>query len=417
MSAGSARVYLANLVNTVMIEQPPPGYARAMAAVTPRKLWLAEPGDCVVTLAPCSGAFRDYVAGVTRTPPDSVDLIAPREVMPVHPADVVAERDALTRVGSRAVLVPFVLDPPALDLADRAGLSVHPYHRRPGPRTVEAVQVMNTKAGFRAVAAGLGLPVADGGFSATAADLTRDVVGFLRDHPNVIVKVNRSSNGHGTFVCEAGDGRAVIEQRIARSVAEAPARRCGWVYEEFLAFESMPSVELFVDDSGVHDFYTCDQRTRNNAWTGMVTPAAASPVLPRLADAAARIGAWLHTAGFRGYFDVDGGVVGSAYVVTEANVRRTGGTYLHQLASRLTPAGTTAHWRADVRAGATGMDFAAAVTAVRRAGLDDATAPARALLTVDTLAVDGKWRYFVVGGSDTAVAEAERILADVLGLE
>jgi hypothetical protein len=417
MPAGASRVFLANLVNTVMIEQPPLKYARTMAAVTPRKLWLAEPGDCVVTLAPCSDAFRDYVAGVTQTPADSVDVIAPPEVTPAHPVDVVAGSDALARLRLRDVLVPFVVDPPALNLANRAGLSIDRYQRHPRSKTLEAVQVMNTKAGFRTVATSLGLPVADGGFSATAADLARDLATFLRDHPRAIVKVNRSSNGHGTFVCDAGDDRAVIERQIAQSVAEAPTRRCGWAYEEFLAFDAMPSIELLVDDSGVHDFYTCDQRTWNNAWTGMVTPAAASPVLPRLAEAAARIGAWLHTAGFRGYFDVDGGVVGSAYVVTEANVRRTGGTYLQQLASRLVPVGTTAHWRADVRTGSTLMDFAAAVAAVRRAGLADTTAPARALLTVDTLAVDGKWRYVVVGGSGTAVAEAEQILTDVLGLE
>ncbi|HZN75146.1 MAG TPA: hypothetical protein VFC00_26235 [Micromonosporaceae bacterium] len=414
MSTEASRVYLANLVNTVMIDQPPASYARTMAAVTPRKLWLAQPGDCVVTLAPCADPFRDYVASVTGTPAGSIDVIAPAELTPAHPADVIEALDAQRRIKAREVLVPFVVDGPTLELANRTGMPIHPYQQPPAPETVDTIEEINTKAGFRVVAAGLGLPVADGGFAATAADLATAVAALLRMHPRAIIKVNRSSNGHGTFVCGPGDD---IERHIARSVAEAPARRCGWVYEEFLAFEAVPSIELFVDDDGVHDFYTCDQRTRNNAWTGMVTPASPSPGLWQLADAAGRIGRWLYSCGFRGYFDVDGGVIGGRYVVTEANVRRTGGTYLQQLAQRLTPAGVATYWRADVRTGDTRMDFTGAVSALERAKLADPAAPARALLTADTLAVDGKWRYMVVGRSSADVADAERVLADVLGLD
>lgn len=38
------------------------------------------------------------------------------------------------------------------------------------------------------------------------------------------------------------------------------------------------------------------------------------------------------------------------------------------------------------------------------------------MLTADTRAVDGKWRYLVVGREDGAVAEVERQLEQILGI-
>ncbi len=413
MSDLRSKVYLANLLNTVMIDQPPAGYARTMAAVTPRKLWLAEPGDCVVVLAPCAGGFREYVESVTATPSHSIDVIAPDELTPAHPVDIVEGADAVRLVEARELLVPFVVDEPVLEFAQRTGMEIHPYQRHPAPETIETIRAVNTKAGFRVVATELGLPVADGGFAPTVADLAVALAEFLHDHPAAIVKVNRSSNGCGTFVCRSGDD---IEQHIEHSVTDVATRHCGWVYEEYLPFVAAPSVELFVDDNGVHDFYTCDQRTRDNAWTGMVTPAVPSPSLDQLVHAATRFGQWLRQRGFRGYFDVDGGTVAGGYVVTEANVRRTGGSYLQQLARRLAPGEHPTHWLADVRTGETRMNFTQAVSAIEHARLADPAAPACVLLTADTLAIDGKWRYFVIGRNPAAIADAERVLVDLLRL-
>jgi hypothetical protein len=410
---GLPRSILANLVNDVMIESPPDGYARTMAAVTPRKLWQAEPGDCVVVLAPCTTAFRDYVASITQVAADSVEIVAPGAIMTGHACDVVTELDATDRVAARPVLTPFVIDTPVVDFARRMGMRIDPYLDLPAPQTLAAVRLINTKAGFRAIAGALGLPVADGGFADTPARLAAHLKLFLQARDEAIVKVNRSSNGHGTFVVKAKGGKPVQEQ-VRRALASHPPRRCGWAYEEFLPFDATPSIEMVIDADGVHDFYTCDQRTRNNAWTGMVTPAD-SPALPELADAAARIGSWLAAHGYRGYFDVDCGLVGDSYVVTEANVRRTGGTYLEELARKLA-CDMPAHWRADACRGNSRLDFPGAVRALQRAGLSDPRAPARAVLIVDTLAVDGLWRYLVVGESSDAAAAAEDELAALLEL-
>ncbi|WJK33073.1 peptide ligase PGM1-related protein [Solwaraspora sp. WMMA2065] len=413
--AREPRTIMANLVNDVMIDCPPASYARAMAVVTPRKLWQAEPGDCVVALAPCDPAFRDYVASVVDVPADTVDVVAPSALFPGHPLDVVAALDATPTVTARPQLAPFVVDARVVDFARSRRLRLADYPSLPEERTLTAIRRINTKAGFREIATEMGLPVADGGHAYAPADLAEQLTRFLHTRERAIVKVNRSSNGHGTFEVTAADIDLVPHQ-IRRSVAEAPARRCGWVYEERMAFTAVPSIELFLDGAGVHAFYTCDQRTRDNAWTGMVTPAVTAE--PQVVEAAHRIGGWLHRHGFRGYADVDAGVHPGGFVVTEANVRRTGGTYLEELARRLHPgpAQAAVHWRADVRPGTNRLDFHRAVKALAHAGLAERAAPARATLLVDTLKVDGKWRYLVSGHTAEAVAAVENELTDILEL-
>lgn len=413
------KTLLANLVNDVMIESPPPAYSRAMAAVTPRKLWLAEPGDCVVTMAPCSDTFRDYVAGITGVATADVDLVAPTELTLDHACSVLSRLDAIDRVAARPTLVPFVVDRPVMDLAQHTGVTVAGYHAMPSSATLAAIRRINTKDGFRSVAAGLGLNVPDGGFAYSESSLLQHLRQFLDTHEVAIVKMGRSSNGHGNFVVTAGE-LATFTDRLPTVLSSQPRRRCGWIYEEFLPFAAAPSLEMIADDDGVHDFYLCDQRTRDNAWTGMVTPAQFAPALQSATTeflaAAHRIGDWLYEHGYRGYFDVDGGLLADNYVVTEANVRRTGGTYLEELARILVPEARPVHWRADARTGTTELSFDAALRAIERAGFGAASSPARAVLLVDTLSVDSKWRYLVAGRTAAGVAAVEHELVDLLGI-
>lgn len=393
------RTILANLVNDIMVEAPPPGYARAMAAVTPRKLWQAEPGDCLVLLAPCGAAFRDYVARFVDL--DEVEIVAPKTIRECHALDVVKECGAYDRVAARPTLLPFVLDTRVVEFAARAGLRIDPYTEPPGPDTLAAVYEINTKHGFRRIATSLGLPVAAGGHAATPASLRTRLKSFLAGHPVAIVKAGRSSNGYGNTIVRAED----LDRRL-RDLA-GPHPGAGWVYEAFLPFDAAPSMEMIVGYDGVEPFYSCDQRTVDNAWTGMITPA--DPAHTKLClDAAYAIGGWLHGRGYRGVFDVDCGIVGEDYVVTEANVRRTGGTYLEELVRRLN---RPPFWRADVRRGRTDLDFAGAVRAVDRAGLAESV-----ILTADTVGVDGTWRYLITDADATAAAEIESALTRLLGL-
>jgi hypothetical protein len=147
----------------------------------------------------------------------------------------------------------------------------------------------------------------------------------------------------------------------------------------------------------------------------MVAPAGGERY-EELRKASAVFGEWLQAQGYRGVFDVDCGVYADGFVITEANVRTTGGTYLEKLARLLRSADNPVHWRADGRRGGVTLEFGEAVRRVAALGLGDASSATRAVLTTDTHDVDGKWRYLVVGPDADSVAEAERAVEDVLGI-
>ncbi|MCF3102077.1 hypothetical protein IPZ58_10820 [Streptomyces roseoverticillatus] len=410
-----SRTILSNLNSDTMADDPTDRYLRAMAVPTARMLWEAEPGDCVVMLAPCPARFRDYVAGTVGLDVGTVDIVAPAGTATAHPLDVAAGLGATKLLAERPVLDPFALDRPVLDFARRTGMRLHPYTAHPGDAVLDVVRRANTKSGIRQAAAALGLPVADGGFAATRNELVRRLVAFLADHPAAIVKPDRSSTGFGNTVVEAG-ARESRERRVREAVAGGPDRGRGWVYEEFLPLTASPSMEMIAEDAGVTPYYSCDQRTVNNAWTGMVTPAAEGPHSAALHEAAAVLGGWLHGQGYRGIFDVDCGTYDGGYVITEANVRTTGGTYLEKLARRLRPGDAPVHWRADGRFSDDHLGFREAVRRIEAAGLAGASPDVRAVLTTDTHDVDGKWRYLVAGRDAGAVAEAERVVEEALGI-
>jgi Pre ATP-grasp domain/PGM1 C-terminal domain len=410
MAERSSRTILANTNSDTMAEHPTPGYLRAMAVVTPRTLWEARRGDCAVLLAPPTRAFRDYVASVVGV--EEVEIIAPPEIAAAHPLNVAAGLGALDRVTARPELEPFALDQPVLEFVRRTGVRLVPYAQPPADDVLAVVRRLNTKSGIRETALELGLPVADGGHAVTLDELVAAVVAFLAHYPSVIIKTDRSSTGFGNLVFQAGPD---VAGQVRAAVAGQPAGGCGWVYEEFLPLTASPSVEMVADDDGVTVFYSCDQRTTNNAWTGMVAPAGGERY-EELCKASAVFGEWLHAQGYRGVFDVDCGVHAEGYVITEANVRTTGGTYLEKLARLLRPAADPVHWRADGRRGGAALEFGEAVRRVAALGLGDASSATRAVLTTDTHDVDGKWRYLVVGPDAGSVAEAERAVEDVLGI-
>ncbi|MER6199282.1 hypothetical protein ABT234_18185 [Streptomyces sp. NPDC001586] len=415
MTRRPSRTILSNLNSDTMVENPTARYLRAMAVPTPRMLWEAEPGDCVVMLAPCPASFREYVARTLDLDVDRVDIVAPPETALVHPLEMADALGVGAKLTARPVLDAFALDRQVLDFARRTGVRLHPYEALPDDEVLDTVRHINTKAGIRETVLSLGLPVAAGGFATTRAELTDRVVAFLADHPAAIVKANRSSTGFGNIVIEAG-ARHTREHRVTAALADETDRASGWIYEEFLPLTASPSYEMAAGEDGVTDYYSCDQRTVNNAWTGMVTPALDGPSSPAMRKAARVIGEWLHARGYRGIFDVDCGTYESGYIVTEANVRTTGGTYLEKLARRLRPAEAPVHWRADGRFGAHtgGPDFAEAVRRLDAEGLGDPAGPVRAVLTTDTRDIDGKWRYLVVGNDADSVADAEKTMERVL---
>lgn len=409
-----SRLIVANTVSDVMSERPSIGYRMAMSCVTPRKLWLAQPGDTLVLSSPPSDAFRRYVESVRGVDLSAVRVLAPDRTYIGHVLDLVPMESLRPVAAEVEELLPFALDARSVQLGAELGLRIAHYEGLPDPSIVALVAELNTKHGFREAAVSVGIPVPLGAHfeSLAACELGSAKAGL--SFP-LILKKNRSSNGWANAVVREGSRAEWAAARVETHGGEVDDLTGGWLVEEYLSFVATPSMECIVSDTGVEQYYSCGQRSMNNAWTGMETPY--DGVFEELLwEYAMTYGTLLFERGYRGYFDLDCGVVGDDVFATETNVRRTGGTYLLQLARDLTGGGNP-YWRADVGAGRTDISFAEAAALIDSAGIGpSAEAPGGAVLTVDTLEVDGKWRYLVAGEDARGVAELESVVRPLLGM-
>jgi hypothetical protein len=308
-------------------------------------------------------------------------------------------------------------------LARDLGIPIEGYDSVPSPEVCELIYKMNTKSGFRASAQALGLPVVPGVSCEGLAALTRAVADALAEDGDVIAKLDRSSNGYGHLIVRRGEvSPAALGDFIRSGLAHVADQPQSFTVERLMPFVSVPSIELEVDDAGPHFLYLCDQRCPNGSFSGMVTPPPEMPagVERELHRAVDLFGESIHRLGFRGICDIDAGVTADGTVfLTESNFRRTGGTYLHSLASRLLGESyLDSHvWVADSRRGTKELGFFDALDAIRAAGLAyDAGSREGVLLTADSVAFDGRWRYLILAESVERAGTIENRLAELLAL-
>jgi hypothetical protein len=419
-------VIFGNLVNELMVTVPVPRHSAALVAVSPRKIWLSQPGDIVVIPRPMPSAFRDYACALLGLDPPEVEVVsAPTDALTTL-SEALHRNDLVDRLRSLAAERPgirmqaFAQDRPFIAMAAELGLPVEGY----GPGGVPAAALdagyrINTKPGFRAVAPELGIRVADGLLCENRGDLEAAVRKMLEGKGGAVVKPARGSNGYGVIFLDRVD-LPDADARIAEylpTVAEQPP---GWVVEERLDFARVVTVEMAVDAAGPKVLHVGEMRTPNGSFSGQVTPlVASSSAVEELTTAGMALGCYLHQAGYRGPFDIDGGITADDVLyATESNVRRTGCTYLDFLVHRLLgeEQASRAVWLAGSRAGVE-PGFATGLAAVRGAGLAfEAGGSEGVVLTSDTLAFDGKWRYLILAGSHERVEELEASLARVLNL-
>jgi hypothetical protein len=418
-------VIFANLVNGLMIENPSIEYARKMNAVTPRKIWLAAPGDIVITPTPIEDSFRQYAEETLRTPLRSVSCYSPLG----EDCDSLAKRtaadaglmDTLRHSAEEGKsFLCFCLDIPTFDLINELNFNVAHYSQRPDRSVLGAGYRINTKSGFRQAAEAVGLNTVPGRFC-DASDLGRTIAEFGAIVESLIVKVNRSSNGYGHTVIRT-DGRNPEELYTeADAIRKRLSFATQFVVEEYIRFASLPSVEIEIADDMIKITYICDQRCVDNAWTGMRTPPEkpARDYIENLTDIGLRFGRHAQILGFRGVCDVDCGVTTDGrFFVLESNFRRTGGTYLHTLAARLLGANylDTHVWWADARAGCM-MDFSEALHMLGCEGLRfDHARREGVILTADTTRFDKKWRYLILTESHAKAAAIEQQLERIFKL-
>lgn len=416
-----------NFVNELMVATPTARHAAALVAVSPRKIWLTRPGDVVVLPTSPSEPLWEYACGLLGFARSEItDVAAPSEDL-ITLTDAVRKAGLADRLRELAAatpglrLQPFALDRPALGLAAEIGLPIDGYDDgKPSEQAVEAVYRINTKPGFRAVAGELGIQVAAGSVARDRSELLTAARETVTSYGGAVIKPVRGSNGYGVRFLSTEDlpGLEALLDTYLSSVSDQPT---GWVVEQRLDLARVVTVEMEVTEAGPQVLHVGEMRTPNGSFSGQVTPLEeSSPAVDQLTADGLALGRYLDRLGYRGPFDIDGGITtdGQLYA-SESNLRRTGATYLDLLVRRLlgTEGAAQAVWLADSRPGGVDPDFATGLELVREAGLAfERGSTEGVVLTADTLAFDGKWRYLVMSTSHRRVEELEKRLADALRL-
>lgn len=323
-------VHIGNVRNSLMIERFTAVHSTPLRNASARKVWLAREGDIVVTQRPVSADLKAHMRRVTGLAGDGVTFITAGDDLD----DLAGEISRLAG-GAELEIEPYALERWVAALAHRVGGRIRGYDDAPSPGLIDLIYRLNTKSGFREAAGGLDIALPEGRAARGAERLEEACRGMLRQCPSVIVKLDRSSNGYGNLVLGQSD-IAELPARLARHFAGFAGQGDCYMVEEFLAFDALPSVEMTATGDGLRLDYICDQRVEPKA--GMATPPAglAPHTLSALQDAGAVFGSWLRAEGYRGVFDVDGGMLaGGDMVFTETNTRRTAGSHLNDIARRL----------------------------------------------------------------------------------
>jgi hypothetical protein len=393
------------------------------AAQAPRKIWLLQPGDVLVTPVEPSEAFRRYACGLLGVPYRALTVMTAPAVEGLSMAEALDHAgltDTLVHLVAErpgAALLPLVLDASTAVLARRLGVTVAPYGPQ-GPRrgAVEAVHRLNTKSGFRALADDLGIRVPPGHVCEGRA-LEATATAMLGQYEQIVVKPDRSAGGHGL--------RFLSRSETALTVPRGePAAT--WVVEEHLDVVRSVSIQIYVDVSGPRVVFCGQMRVQHGSCTGYVSPLSESggAVAAELEQWGMALGQHLGRLGYLGPCGVDAILAADGHLyATETNVRRTATTTAQFMAARLARAAglDTPAWLLGRRRTRAAHDFEEAVRLLERAGLSwapNTPGPARGVVLYGDAPSDGRsWRYALLGPTRTTLFELEKALAGVMGFE
>jgi Pre ATP-grasp domain/PGM1 C-terminal domain len=412
---------------------------RAMAgAIAQRVVWFAQDRDILVVPGPPDDDYVGYVAGLTGTDAATLRFLVPRPGdlgADLLTPDRLAGAEFLARVrtalADRRVerVAPIYTDQAVAEFAGAAGvrdaLPGHGFHAQGGTTLV------NSKAVFRAVAAGTGAAVAPGAVVTRRADAVAAIEVLLRAGHAVIVKQEFHSGGEGNdLLSRTGDerpigvrqvvhapGRDMVEHYVTREWDRLTGHRHRALVVERYYPESVPVfVEFLVTDDGVEPLGD-GQLTMNPTLDGVITPAVVltSREATRLAVMGRRLCEPYRRMGYRGVLTPDAILTQDReLLLSEMNGRISGAT--HHFTGIARSVGGRARMRDRVlveHEHSWGLpSFGAAVERLAAAGLAfDPARRAGVVLVDDLTAVDGTVRHCVVAEDQVAAAACEREIA------
>lgn len=404
-----------------------------------RSLWFTQSGDVVVLPYPPRDEYLTYVTDLTHTDPGSLTVLVPPPgvlgadlLTPDRTADPGFRKQAQAAVRERGVdrVLAVYKDVPIAQFAVAVGLALpgHAFAAQGGDA------IVNSKAAFRALAAGAGVPIAQGLATTRKIEAQAAITELLAAGHSVMVKQEYQSGGFGNEILSpvagvrlAGAPAAVVlpdsaavadylEQRwegltvggSLKLIIEQYLPDCATVYAEYLICDEGPELsgtgEILMEPVAI----------------GEIVPAQALTPASRtfLVESGLRLCRSLHAMGYRGYLSADAVLTPAGDIVfTETNGRISGSTHLHiSIGARVLDA---AHRGRRVLLQLSGWavpSFAAAVERLRDADLAFDRETGVGVVLVSDLMPDGTLSYCVVAENLESARALDRRLTGLFDL-
>ncbi|KXK63665.1 hypothetical protein AWW66_01485 [Micromonospora rosaria] len=330
-----------------------PAQRRGGGWIAQRMLWFARDGDVLVLPFAPPPEYLSYVTGLTGTDPASLTVVVPP---PGSLGPDILTPDRLTDPGFLARLRDALGDRPphgilavykdlpvtglARALAAEAALPGYAFSAQAGDALV------NSKAGFRALAAGAGVPIAPGTVVTRPEQALETITDLFDQGHSVMVKLEFNGGGFGNEILSRTGGitpagaprvvvlpdrpalRAYLEQRWEWLTAGHAHRL---VVERFFPDSTTVYAEYLITDDSAH-LIGVGELLMEPVAVGAVLPAQTIDARTRadLLDGAARLAESLRVLGYRGVVSADAIHTPDGPVLfTETNCRLTGSTHVH----------------------------------------------------------------------------------------
>jgi hypothetical protein len=305
-----------------------PPYDRHLRVQSHRTVWFARPGDVLVVPTPIDQAFFDYATSLRGFRGDDVTVLVPKD------GDIVEQVRQAVKERQVDRFWPYYFDRTAAAFAVELGLRVPDFIGQGG------AELLNSRVLFRALAAGLGVPIADGRIPVAPAEAEAHVWRLVSSGRSVIVKQDFHAGGLGNEIASpypelrlAGPGRVEVcttRDDVKRFVARQWSHG-GIIVEHYVSDSRSIYVGYVIGDDGIRAYGQGEMRMPPVV-NGLVTPSPNGSSAPFAAflEHSARLAESVRVMGYRGLLSVDGVLTPDGDVfLTEFNARSDGATHNH----------------------------------------------------------------------------------------
>ncbi|MFF3210039.1 peptide ligase PGM1-related protein [Streptomyces sp. NPDC002886] len=411
-------------------------HRRTAGVTAQRMIWYAAEGDVLVVPHVPSEEFLAYVAALTGADRDRITVLAPPAgglgVDVLTPdrwedREFVEELRRATGESGVARVFPIYYDSPVVGLAHSLELGA----TTPGFRYIHqgGGQLLNSKATFRALAAGIGNPIPNGVVAFTRAEAEEFLWELLERGRHAIVKKDFHVAGYGNAIL-SGDADVtpigapeVTVLNGREDLARHLDQRWAWysdddsrpvVVEDYTPDSVPVYAEFRIGEEGT-ELFGHGEMLMGPIFNGLVIPAKSAdhPRFPAFLTEAHRLCETVRAMGYRGPISVDAIVTpGGEILINEFNGRVGGSTHINYLAEQLVGPDFLReriliqrhHWQVP--------SFREAVDRIRELGLAfDPESRTGVVITSDDSRDGGTVEYCLVAEDMTAAEEIEEALS------